>query len=537
MYKVLVVDDEVLVREAIGENVDWKSLDYELAGTCQDGREAMQFIKENPVDVVLTDICMPYVDGMELSEFIYNEFPDTHVLIFSGFDEFEYAKKAIKYDVEEYMLKPITAVELSEALARLKVKIDEKRAREEKYASLARNYNKNKILMVSKVLSDVITGKQTKEENRKEMLEYGIELKGSEYCIAILEIDMYSDLYEQNEENRQQASLMTFILHNISDELVQKKDAGYVCYGNENSVYILFSTNRPHEFKPTVYSVCEEISKQAKRVMKSTVTIGIGDYVRSISDINRSYAEAMDLISYRFLLGSGNIIVQEQIKGKAERKIMIEEEIEALKLAIKRKDEVVIIEVLRKLKENFRENYLTRVKVQMYLQQIMVEVQSVLKSSDMVEDLLYQERDRWMDEMIHERTLERAIQLLKQYCVQCAVRLDNRLNAGGKRYAMLAIDYIEKNYANTQLNLNSVCSYLGISTSRFSAIFKEATKATFMDVLIKTRMEKAMELLENTDLKNYEIAERVGFSDPHYFSLSFKKVTGMTPTEYTKQKR
>jgi len=319
--------------------------------------------------------------------------------------------------------------------------------------------------------------------------------------------------------------------------LVQKKDAGYVCYGNENSVYILFSTNRPHEFKPTVYSVCEEISKQAKRVMKSTVTIGIGDYVRSISDINRSYAEAMDLISYRFLLGSGNIIVQEQIKGKAERKIMIEEEIEALKLAIKRKDEVVIIEVLRKLKENFRENYLTRVKVQMYLQQIMVEVQSVLKSSDMVEDLLYQERDRWMDEMIHERTLERAIQLLKQYCVQCAVRLDNRLNAGGKRYAMLAIDYIEKNYANTQLNLNSVCSYLGISTSRFSAIFKEATKATFMDVLIKTRMEKAMELLENTDLKNYEIAERVGFSDPHYFSLSFKKVTGMTPTEYTKQKR
>lgn len=105
MYRVLLVDDEVLVREAISENISWEELGYELAGSCQNGKEAMEFLEKNPVDVVLTDICMPYVDGMELSEFVYKNYKKTNIIIFSGFDDFEYAKKAIKFNVEEYLVR------------------------------------------------------------------------------------------------------------------------------------------------------------------------------------------------------------------------------------------------------------------------------------------------------------------------------------------------------------------------------------------------------------------------------------------------
>lgn len=94
-----------------------------------------------------------------------------------------------------------------------------------------------------------------------------------------------------------------------------------------------------------------------------------------------------------------------------------------------------------------------------------------------------------------------------------------------------------KNYGDCSLSLHSVCSYLNISTSRFSTIFKQATGTTFMDVLIGLRMQKAKDLLEHTDMKNYEIAERVGFNDSHYFSIAFKKITGKTPTEYAKEMR
>ncbi len=145
MYRVLLVDDEVLVREAISENIIWEELGYELDGSCQNGKEAIEYLENNFVDVVLTDICMPYVDGMELSEFIYKEHPGIHIIIFSGFDEFEYAKRAIKYDVEEYLLKPITAFELSEALINLKEKMDKKRETEKRLDKLNETYNKNKV--------------------------------------------------------------------------------------------------------------------------------------------------------------------------------------------------------------------------------------------------------------------------------------------------------------------------------------------------------------------------------------------------------
>ena len=127
MYKVLLVDDEALIREAISENTKWNELGYELVGACKNGKEAIEKIKENPPDLLLTDICMPYVDGMDLTKFVYENYRDTKVVIISGYDEFEYAKNAVKYQVVEYILKPITAVELSETLKKVREKLDGER--------------------------------------------------------------------------------------------------------------------------------------------------------------------------------------------------------------------------------------------------------------------------------------------------------------------------------------------------------------------------------------------------------------------------
>ncbi len=112
MYRILLVDDEILVRDAIRENIDWKAMDCELVGDCDNGKAAAEFVQTDPVDIVLTDILMPYMDGMELSRFLHDNYPDIVIVIFSGFGEFEYAKKAIQYGVSEYMLKPVTAMEL-----------------------------------------------------------------------------------------------------------------------------------------------------------------------------------------------------------------------------------------------------------------------------------------------------------------------------------------------------------------------------------------------------------------------------------------
>ena len=124
MYKILLVDDEILVRDAIRENIDWEKLDCELIGDCENGKQAVEFVKTHEVDIVLTDILMPYMDGMELSHFLHDNYPDILIVIFSGFGEFEYAKKAIQYNVSEYMLKPVTAMELTKVIENMKEKLD-----------------------------------------------------------------------------------------------------------------------------------------------------------------------------------------------------------------------------------------------------------------------------------------------------------------------------------------------------------------------------------------------------------------------------
>lgn len=146
MYQILLVDDEALVREAISEKMHWADLGYELAGCCENGKEALEFVREHPVDIVIADICMPYMDGLDLCECLLKEFPRIKIIILSGYDEFEYAKRALQYNVTEYILKPVTSQELSKHLARLKKSMDKQREQEKKTAEITAAYHKNRLV-------------------------------------------------------------------------------------------------------------------------------------------------------------------------------------------------------------------------------------------------------------------------------------------------------------------------------------------------------------------------------------------------------
>lgn len=539
MYRVLLVDDEVLVREAISENIRWDDLGYELAGNCQNGKEAIEFLEKNSVDVVLTDICMPFVDGMELSEFIYKNYTNINIIIFSGYDDFEYAKKAIKYNVEEYLLKPVTASELSKVLTDLKEKMDSKKMEAEKYIRLYESYNKNKLLIQSKVLDDLIKGSKTIEENEKALRENNIILDASGYRVAIVEIDPDGDKKIQDEQMKQYSSLMTFAVYNICDEILQHNKTGLACLGNDNRVFLIFKTNTPKSFEQEVKSICSELSGKILQFMKLRVTIGIGRAVNNKEDIHKSYEEAEYSMKYQYLFGESSIIDMNDIIKKKEVNgdIVLEVMIDSLALAIKINDKAGIDQILKQIEEAIKAALPDKNRSDLYLQQIMIALCNTLKAAEMEENRIYSFRNQMLTDIADAKSLGKVMELLKDYSYRIGCEIEMQKNIGGKKQAMLAMDYIEKNYADPELNLNSVCSYLSISTSRFSTIFKNITGETFMEVLIRIRMQKAKELLENTDLKNYEIAEKVGFSDPHYFSISFKKMTGKTPSEYAREKR
>lgn len=538
MYKILLVDDEILVRDAIRENIDWKGMDCELVGDCENGQQAAEFVQNHEVDIVLTDICMPYMDGMELSHFLHDNYPDIIIVIFSGFGEFEYAKRAIQYNVSEYMLKPITAMELTKVIERMKEKADARQKEKNKIQILMRDsqgYKKNANMIRSKTIEALVNCTRDVKESLEELDKMGIHMEASSYRVAVFDMDLYSDLYQIDTEKRQESALMAFVLYNVSDEIVNEKKAGVAYQEGSNRVCVVFMGNKTKEGSALIRETCQEIKDKVKEVIGIEVSMGIGSWVRSPGELIFSYRMAEKAIQRRYLLG-GNLLIDME-EDETDQVISIQDYLEQLKNAIKTGKKEEMDRILDKIEEEIRGALVDKSYACVYLQQVIRVIGNSVQS--MVSDGadIIMEREKLLKAVTEQKCFQAAADLVRAYAQKMFEELTNYNSSAGQRQASLAMDYIRNNYMDTELSLNSICSYLNISTSYFSTIFKDITGETFVEALTRTRMEKAKELLENTTLKNYEIAEKVGFSDPHYFGISFKKMTGKTPTEYAREKR
>ena len=538
MYKILLVDDEILVRDAIRENIDWGKLDCELIGDCENGKQAVEFVKTHEVDIVLTDILMPYMDGMELSHFLHDNYPDVLIVIFSGFGEFEYAKKAIQYNVSEYMLKPVTAMELTKVIENMKEKLDSRKKEQRKMESLtqvSQDYHKNANVIRSKALDCLVKCTREVQVSLDELERMGITFQAASYRVAVFDIDTYSEMYQMDMDKQQESALMAFVLFNVGDEIVVQEKAGVVYQEGNNRVCIIFAGNRTKEFSESIHRICHEIQKKVKEVIGLETSIGIGSWVRSPYELIYSYRLAAKAIDYRYLLG-GNLLFDMEEK-KTDNSIFLINDLETLTEAIKSGDRRLMEETLGQIETEIKSALVEKSYACIYLQQVIRAIGNTCQSLSEEPEKIIAQREALLKAVTEQRMFSQAAALVEKYAQEVFDALQELNSSNGQRQGMLAMDYIQKNYMDPCLSLNSICSYLNISTSYFSTIFKEMTGETFIEVLTRVRMEKAKELLENTTMKNYEIAEKVGFSDPHYFGISFKKITGKTPTEYAREKR
>lgn len=531
MYKILLVDDEILVREAISAKIEWNKLGFELIGDCENGKEAIGFIKENQIDVVLTDIYMPYVDGLELSKYIYEEQPDINVIIFSGYNDFEYAHQALKYRVSEYILKPVTAKELSEVLLKMKEQLDKQNQEKEKLDKLTRayqTYTKNESHIVSGILSNLAKGTQEVKTLLPELEGLGVRIGGKSYRVVLVDVDV--NIYDQDavEEFKKDSAVILFALNNIAEEMMEKSNAGLSFVDNDNRICLLFYTNKVKEYNLEVHRICREFQETVHHAKKDLyLSVGIGIYVDSLMDLSRSYDSAGDALAHQYSKGGGIILDSEDAlhKGDLNELKEIYQEV-AVSLHKNEKDEVV--QTLEKLKQWLKAGNLTSIEVVSYLHQVQrIIVETVQERNESFE---MQEKD--FDAISAAKNLNEAMQIIMSFALKALDSAASVMQSAKEKQSLLAVEYLNLNYANSDLTLNDICDYLGISTSHFSNLFKEETGKTFLEYLNGIRMEKAKQLLRETSLKNYEIAEKVGFDDPHYFSIVFKKATGMTPKKY-----
>lgn len=533
MYKVLFVDDEILTRQAISRNTPWEEAGFTLVGAAENGKQAIEMVEEFLPDLVLTDICMPIMDGIGLASYIHENHPEIKVVILSGYDDFEYAKSALKYEVIDYILKPITSFELKEELDKIRKKLDASMEKQVQVEKIKQEYEKNMPTLRSHFLNRLLEGSYLKKDVQSQMEHLGLVLQGNYQAVVAIDLEDASEflkLYPDAKED-----LIDFSIGNITGEIVEDEHDILFFQNTENQSICIFQADKPERVKERVELVGQKIIDAMERYMKLKVSIMVGKTVTKPEEWGQSYVSVNRARDNKFLLEDHAFVYGEDFAmPKVHTPIQASGWVEKLVLMIKLNQLEELKETVEEMFREFRASGCEKKTILLHVQNVVLTI--LIELEDCTSDISQeQEEVQFIHHLSNYKHLSEVEGKFLDLCKKLSMDIAGRRESVNQKQAILAMDYIDKNYMNVNMSLNMVCAHLCVSTSYFSTIFKNATGETFVEALTRVRMEKAKNLLETTNMKSYEVALTVGYNDPHYFSSIFKKHMGMTPTEYVKQ--
>lgn len=530
MLKVFLVEDEFVVREGIKNNVDWKSHGYEFCGEASDGELAFPMIQKLKPDIVITDIKMPFMDGLTLSRLIKKEMAWVEIIILTGHQEFEYAKEGIKIGVAEYLSKPINGEELLKAVDTVAVKIEEKRKereiREQYMKEMQENFQKER----KELFQYLVTGSKSVSE----LLEIGdrLEMDLSAMWYNIVLFATRSNMHAMDEYSNS--------LVEIEQKLKELNDDSHLIVFDRNleGKALLFKADSKEELEV----IQNEYLTKARAILENYGHVryfgGVGEPVNRLRELPASFESASHAFAHRYLVKESRILSS----NSSEQGVYLEkEEFNISKVDTKQIDRSKIREFLKLgnpgetiyfVEEFFKDLGTKSVESIMFRQYIAMDayfgvvdfLEDMQLSREEIEPLdvasgILQSVDNTMKYVV--RIIEKAVELRER---KASNRYDGIVDE--------VIQYIEKNYAQEELSLNILASHVNFSPNHLSMIFSQQTGQTFIKYLTDYRMNKAKELLRCTGKRSSEISIEVGYKDPHYFSYLFKKTQGMTPTQY-----
>lgn len=521
MYKVFIAEDEIVVREGLRNTIQSGSGPFVLAGEASDGEMALSIMKDVKPDILITDIRMPFVDGLSLSRIIKKILPWIKIIIISGHDEFQYAQEAISIGVDEYILKPISASDMLVTLYKLVERIEQEKIHLSSMENLKLQAQSSADLIRERWLCDLVTGIVKTEDALEKGGDMGLDLIAHGYLVAIIKLSTTSENY---------SDLITAKLH--INSLIDNQEE-VVCFSqSRDSIILLLMQLVSESLEETAYTLGQAIKYEVERNTGCMVTIGIGSLVERIGSLPQSYADADKAIQFSVKTGQNLIIGIHDLNSFSK--------IDFLKL-----DGSPIAERLKYVKKSgineIVAQYITMIGDDPF--------QTTLISSYLLYDLMVaisriiDELGGVVQEVIPSLSLKTQLSELAQsketFSDGVRMILDNFIEfreskSAGKYYAMIqkAKQHINLHFADQDISLHSVASIVSASPNHFSTIFSQETGETFIEYLTQVRINKSKELLLTTTLRSADIAYEVGFGDPHYFSFIFKKHTGISPREF-----
>ena len=530
MYKLMIVEDEALVREAILKMIDFQKQGFEVVAVCEDGQDATEKYARLSPDLVITDICMPFISGLELAAMIAEAGRGTQVVIITGFDDFNFAKQAIKSQVASYILKPVTPGEFIEVLAEARKRLDEQRDQRRQIQEAQRQIHLSSPLVRDQMFNRLIQGSVSLASISDDLRLFGLDSSQAYFQIALIKADR---LETDARDLRVNIQLLQFMIANIVTELAASFP-GFVAFQlADGRTALIGSADASQALNLQLQELGNGVIATIRQVLKIGVTVGCGLATTDITLLNESFASAQRSLDYRFLLPDKALVLPEDIRKQAQSIDLTSLEDEIVR-QVRLQDEHKLNAAIAQLVQAVRLSFQSKTDTQFEWARLTSRLAGAVSSEAGADVTL---PDQTMPQPDDQNFLRAMSDWLSLYCLTCIGILKGRRNQENRRLSLVATGYIREHFADSQLSLLEVCNHAAVSLSHFSQLFKEETGKTFIEYLTEIRMERARELLRNSDRMLYDIAEMVGYENPAYFTVAFKKHVGIGPREYRKQYR
>ncbi len=529
MYRVILVDDEIIDLNGLKTFIPWHELDLDIIKTFNNSFDALDFLKHEKVDILITDIKMPIMSGLELFRKAQVFSPELKVVFISGYESFEYAKSAIKMNAGGYVLKPVDEVELINVL---KIVIDQLKE-EERHRLTENNYKNYFPLVKNEIIRKMLEEGENKDKNKEYLEQIDIDWDTGPFFAAIIEVDNEFKYKHNKNHTYNYSKVLSKIQTRINTWNKVKS-----CQINDKRIALIFNDSQ----KKAIHKL-NDLLNYIRENTESTITIGVGFNVDSLLDIYKSYKRAVNNLEYKMTQGKDRIIITDDITRIESKfsKSNIDDRINDLNRAIVDYKLTAIINNIDDIFKSIKQ-FTDMTSVYNIVIHILFKTDEFLKTlneslSDILEE---QNKDQGFlydfNNIFHFETMNE----VKKWFYRQVFEISEYLYSKGKKADQELIqtikDYVYENIAN-KLTLKDVANFFSYSPNYLGRIFKEHTNENFNDFLIRTRMRKASELLKETDLYIYQIVDMIGYKNMTYFNRIFKKYYGITPGKYRKQSR
>ncbi len=537
MYKLLLVDDEAEVRRGIISKIDWSKTGFEIAGEAENGLEALEVLEKINPDVAIIDIKMPFMDGMQLAEIISRDYPATKLMILSGFDEFDYAQKAIRYNVMEYILKPFGADELMTILERLKEVLDEEKLQNADLEKLRNEYMESLPILKERFLNALILDKMDTDEILEKARRFNITLHECPSVVAVIKHNLDEKTNRRTGEDMssfEEKELHGYAVYETCERIGSANDCiSFMRSGGETVMLVPLGVDGDIK---KAFSILEEVRMVIEKTHPMTVTIGIGEVVNDLVSLETSHKGAVGALEHQLVEGSNRLLWISDLLPKDHGQFTFQEEMDReLRTVIRAGSQSDIEAVIHRHFNTMRDEEISYLDCRLFINEMLTALLRIARSHNLNLAELVEEENLFI--LMKEIGVLKNIE--KWFINTCALLnqniLENRMS-GIQRMVESAKIHVRTNYHDSDLNLDTISQMLHISPSYFSRMFKKESGMTFIQYLTEVRMEKAMEYILETDFKNFEIAEKIGYAEANYFSYSFKKFYGQSPTAMRKNK-